>query len=81
MKEMNSFDSKKLFSVTESMKSECSKKIIKAHSVSKSSALKSIAADGHVYTTCKTNHDFSMSKRVHTIVFSWNIVLYAENFL
>lgn len=64
MKAVNSFNSKKLCSVPESMKSECSKKIIKAHSVSKSSSLKAIAVDGHVYTTFKTNHDLSMSKRV-----------------
>jgi len=64
MKEMNSFNSKKICSVPESMKTECSKKIIKAHSVSKSSSLKAIAKDGHVYTTFKTNHDFSVSKRV-----------------
>lgn len=64
MKEMNNFNSKKICSVPESMKFECSKKIIKAHSVSKSSSLKAIAVDGHVYTTFKTNHDFSVSKRV-----------------
>lgn len=64
MKEMNSFNSKKFCSVPEVMKTECSKKIIKAHSVSKGSSLKAIAEDGHVYTTFKTNHDFSVSKRV-----------------
>jgi hypothetical protein len=64
IKEMNSFNSKKLCSVPESMKTECSKKIVKAHSVSKSSSLKAIAVDGHVYTTFKTNHDFSVFKRI-----------------
>lgn len=64
MKEMNSFNSKKFCSVPEVMKTECSKKIIKAHSVSKGSSLKAIAEDGHVYTTFKTNHDFSVSKIV-----------------
>ncbi|MGI2108993.1 YecA family protein [Shewanella frigidimarina] len=63
-KELNSFNSKKYCSVPESQKTDCSKKIIKAHSVSKSSSLKAIAVDGHVYSTFKTNHDFSSSKRV-----------------
>lgn len=65
MKEMNSFNSKKICSVPESMKTGCTKRIVKAHSVSKSSSLKAIAKDGHVYTTFKANHDFTVSKRVH----------------
>lgn len=41
--------SKGLCSVPESYRSDCSDKIIKAHTVPKSSSLKAIAKDGHVY--------------------------------
>lgn len=50
-KQLNSFYSQKYCSVPEDIKSECSGKIIKAHSISKSASLKEIARDGHVLTT------------------------------
>jgi membrane-bound inhibitor of C-type lysozyme len=53
-KQLNSFYAKKTCSVPISLKHECSKKIIKAHSISKSSSLKEIAEDGHVLTTFKS---------------------------
>lgn len=52
-KQINSFYDKKYCSVPKSIKHECTKKIIKAHSVSKSSSLKDISVDGHVLTTFK----------------------------
>lgn len=52
-KQLNSFYDYKTCSAPKSIKHECSKNIIKAHSISKSSALKEIAKDGHVLTTFK----------------------------
>ena len=49
-KELNRFNTYKKCSASNLFKNECSKKIIKAHSVSKSSSLKEIAVDGHVLT-------------------------------
>lgn len=56
-KALNSFNSKRCCSVPESFKSSCSKRIVKAHSVSKSSALKSIAENGHVLTMFNTGRN------------------------
>ncbi|EIZ1551998.1 SEC-C domain-containing protein [Vibrio parahaemolyticus] len=53
LKKCNKFYSKKYCSVGSQLRSECSNRIIKAHSVSKSSSLKSISVDGHVYTMFK----------------------------
>lgn len=50
-KQLNSFYNYKTCSAPKSIKHECSKNIIKAHSISKSSSLKEIAKDGHVLTT------------------------------
>ncbi len=50
-KQINGFYSQKYCSVPSSMSPECSGKIIKAHSISKSSSLKEIAHNGHVLTT------------------------------
>lgn len=50
-KQLNSFYDQKFCSAPDSIKHECTKKIIKAHSISKSSSLKAIAKDGHVLTT------------------------------
>ena len=50
-RQLAGFYNKKFCSVPESMKSKCSGKIIKAHSVSKSSSLKAIAKNGHVLST------------------------------
>jgi hypothetical protein len=52
-KQLNGFYSQKYCSVPSSMSAECSGKIIKAHSISKSSSLKEIANNGHVLTTFK----------------------------
>jgi len=52
-KQLNSFYSQKYCSVPSAMNNECSGKIIKAHSISKSSSLKEIAHNGHVLTTFK----------------------------
>ena len=52
-KQLNGFYSQKYCSVPSSMNAECSGKIIKAHSISKSSSLKEIANNGHVLTTFK----------------------------
>lgn len=54
-KQLNNFYANKVCSVPEPSKSQCSKKIIKAHSVSKSSSLKEIAIDGHVLTIFKAS--------------------------
>jgi hypothetical protein len=58
-KTLNSFNEEKCCSVPKELQNKCTKKIIKAHSVSKSSSLKEIAVNGHVLTTFKVNHDFS----------------------
>ncbi len=47
---------KKYCSCPNDLKSECSEKIIRAHTVSKSSSLKKIALDGHVYGTISSIH-------------------------
>lgn len=52
-KQLNGFYSQKYCSVPSSMNAKCSGKIIKAHSISKSSSLKEIANNGHVLTTFK----------------------------
>ena len=52
-KQLNRFYDNKTCSAPDSLKHECTKTIIKAHSVSKSSSLKEIAKDGHVLTTFK----------------------------
>lgn len=52
-KQINRFNDNKTCSAPDSIKHECTKTIIKAHSVSKSSSLKEIAKDGHVLTTFK----------------------------
>lgn len=52
-KQLNSFYDYKVCSVPDSMKHECTKDIIKAHSVSKGSSLKEISKNGHVLTTFK----------------------------
>jgi len=57
-KQLNSFYERKLCSVPDSFKNNCTKKIIKAHSVSKSSSLKDIENSGHVLTTFKTSANF-----------------------
>lgn len=49
-KELNRFNTYKKCSASTIFNDKCSKKIIKAHSVSKSSSLKEIAVDGHVLT-------------------------------
>lgn len=49
-KELNRFNTNKKCSASTIFNEECSKKIVKAHSVSKSSSLKEIAVDGHVLT-------------------------------
>jgi hypothetical protein len=64
IKELNKFNSQKCCSVPDAMKVQCSNKIIKAHSVSKSSSLKEIAKDGHVYTTFNTKHNYSYPFKV-----------------
>lgn len=61
---LNSFNQEKCCSVPKKLQHKCTKKIIKAHSVSKSSSLKEIAVDGHVLTTFKANHDFSLSHKI-----------------
>jgi len=53
-KQLSSFYDKKYCSIPKSMKHECSKRIVKAHSVSKKSSLKDISKNGHVLTTFKT---------------------------
>lgn len=53
LKNLNNFNSKKYCSVDKHLQDECSNRIIKAHSISKSSSLKSISVDGHVYTMFK----------------------------
>ena len=55
-KQINSFYDKKTCSAPDSLKHECSKTIIKAHSVSKGSSLKEIAIKGHVLTTFKCHN-------------------------
>ncbi len=52
-KQINSFYDKKYCSIPMSMKHDCSKRIIKAHSISKSASLKDISIDGHILTTFK----------------------------
>jgi hypothetical protein len=49
-RELNRFNTYKKCSVPSIFHDECSKKIVKAHSISKSSSLKEIAVDGHVLT-------------------------------
>ena len=49
-KELNRFNTYKKCSAPSILHDECSKKIVKAHSISKSSSLKEIAVDGHVLT-------------------------------
>ncbi|WGL16802.1 SEC-C domain-containing protein [Microbulbifer bruguierae] len=58
-KQFNSFYSQKYCSVPEPMKDGCSGKIVKAHSISKSSSLKEISSNGHVLTTFKTGANFN----------------------
>ncbi len=53
LKRLNNFNSKRYCSVDKNLHSECSNRIVKAHSISKSSSLKSISVDGHVYTMFK----------------------------
>jgi hypothetical protein len=57
----NKFKSIKECMAPESMKKECSKKIIKAHTISKSRNLKAIAENGHVLTY-KVNSIFKLLK-------------------
>ena len=45
---LNSFNTQKKCSTPSDLHSECTTKIIKAHSISKSSSLKEISSDGHV---------------------------------
>ena len=52
-KQINGFYTQKYCSVPNEMKCDCSGRIIKAHSISKSSSLKEIALNGHVLTTFK----------------------------
>jgi len=52
-KQLNNFYGHKVCSAPDSLKNECTDKIIKAHSVSKSSSLKEISKEGHVLTTFK----------------------------
>lgn len=52
-KQLNSFYDYKVCSAPDSLKHDCTKDIIKAHSVSKGSSLKEISRDGHVLTTFK----------------------------
>jgi len=63
-KTLNSFEQQKCCSVPKELRAECTRRIIKAHSVSKSSSLKEIAIDGHVLTTFKVNHDFSNTHKM-----------------
>ncbi|WP_081496580.1 YecA family protein [Marinobacter nauticus] len=63
-KTLNSFNSKKCCSAPSSLHGECTTKIIKAHSVSKSSSLKEIAVNGHVLTTFRAKYDFSKSSKI-----------------
>lgn len=49
-KEQNRFNTDKKCSAPSVLHDKCSKKIVKAHSISKSSSLKEIAVDGHVLT-------------------------------
>jgi hypothetical protein len=56
-KTLNSFNQQKYCSAPKGLGDKCTTKIVKAHSVSKSSSLKEIAVGGHVLTTFKaTNH-------------------------
>jgi len=57
-KQINGFYSQKYCSVPDEMKGSCAGKIIKAHSISKSSSLKEIACNGHVLTTFKATVNF-----------------------
>jgi len=64
-KQINGFYSQKYCSVPSSMSTECSGKIIKAHSISKSSSLKEIAHNGHVLTTFKGAIDFDNGLKIN----------------
>lgn len=63
-KQLNGFYSQKYCSAPSSMSAECSGKIIKAHSISKSSSLKEIANNGHVLTTFKGAIDFDKGFKI-----------------
>jgi hypothetical protein len=65
-KELNRFNTDKKCSASTIFKDECSKKIVKAHSVSKSSSLKEIAVDGHVLTffMAQRNTDYTVLEPV-----------------
>lgn len=61
-KELNRFNTEKKCSASNLFKNECSQKIVKAHSVSKSSSLKEIAVDGHVLTFFMAHRNKDNSK-------------------
>ncbi|MES2674461.1 MAG: SEC-C domain-containing protein [Pseudomonadota bacterium] len=63
-KKLSSFNQQQCCSVPSELKDKCTSKIIKAHSVSKSSSLKEIAIDGHVLTTFKVTHSFNKTHRL-----------------
>lgn len=61
-KTLNSFNQQKCCSVPHDLRDKCTNKIIKAHSVSKSSSLKEISVNGHVLTTFKVTHNLGKTR-------------------
>ena len=63
-KTLSSFNQQKCCSVPNDLRGDCTSKIVKAHSVSKSSSLKEISVNGHVLTTFKVTHDFNKTRKL-----------------
>ena len=60
-KTLSSFNQQKYCSVPNELRDKCTNKIIKAHSVSKSSSLKEISVNGHVLTTFKISLEIEVN--------------------